>query len=70
VKGEDKQLDRLMFKSLMWRVRRHFYRRDTAAGGLTVNQNVYIYLFSLPDGSAEVFDCNQLFYVYMQALGL
>jgi len=33
VKGEDGQLDRLVFEGLTWRVRRHPYRRDAAAGG-------------------------------------
>ena len=54
VKGEDGQLDRLVFKGLTWRVRLHPYCRDAVAGELTASQGVHVYLFPLPDGSAKV----------------
>jgi hypothetical protein len=54
VKGEDGQLDRLVFEGLTWRARRHPCRRVAAAGGLTASQDVHVYLFPLPGGSAEV----------------
>jgi hypothetical protein len=54
VKGENGQIDRLVFKGLTWKVRRYHYRRDAASERLTVSQNVYIYLFPLRDGTTEV----------------
>jgi hypothetical protein len=54
VKGKDGQIDRLMFKGLTWKIRRYYYRRDAAFGGLTVSQDVHVYLFPLRDGSTEV----------------
>jgi hypothetical protein len=43
-----------MFKGLTWEVRRYYYRRDATLKGLTVSQNVYIYLFPLRDNTTEV----------------
>jgi hypothetical protein len=34
VKGEDGQIDRLVFEGLTWKVRRYHYRRDAASKGL------------------------------------
>jgi hypothetical protein len=37
VKGKDGQIDRLVFEGWTWKIRRYYYRRDAASGGLTVS---------------------------------
>jgi hypothetical protein len=54
VKGEDGQIDRLVFEGLTWKVRRYYYRRDAASEELTASQDVHIYLFPLHDGTTEI----------------
>jgi hypothetical protein len=54
VKGENGQIDRLVFKGLTWKVGRYHYRRDAASKGLTTSQDAHVYLFPLRDGTTEV----------------
>jgi hypothetical protein len=37
MKGEDRQIDRLVFEGLTWKVRQYHYRRDATSEGLTVS---------------------------------
>jgi hypothetical protein len=54
IKGENGQINRLVFKRLTWKIRRYYYRRDAAFKGLIASQNVYIYLFPFRDNITEV----------------
>ena len=57
VKGEDGKLDTRVFEGLTWKVSQALYRRYSprySIRGLTMSQDVHVYLFPLLDGLAEV----------------
>jgi hypothetical protein len=57
VKGEGGKLDTLVFEGLTWKARLSYHYHcnlPRSLGVPTMNQDVHVYLFPLPDGSTEV----------------
>lgn len=57
VKGEAGKLDTLLFEGLTWKARLSHHRHcnpPRSLGVLTMNQDVHVYLFPLPDGCTEL----------------